>query len=169
MPRAVTPPEVRFATKYVVDLASGCWLWIAALNNKGYGVMGAGPRGAGITYAHRFSWLLRHGPVADDLEVCHKCDNPRCVNPDHLFLGTHSDNMKDAANKQRMARGKRSGAHTKPERRRLGEDHGHHKLTEQAVQEIRGSGQSNRALATKFGVNERTISGVRNHESWRHL
>lgn len=76
----------------------GCWLWRGALDDKGYGRIKIAK---GMRLAHRISWLLKKGPIGD-LNVLHKCDNPACVNPDHLFLGTHSDNMKDCWAKGRM-------------------------------------------------------------------
>ncbi len=79
----------------------GCWEWRAALHEHGYGIMGKGPRSAGLIRAHRVSWLLFNGPIPDDLEVLHHCDNPKCVRPDHLFLGTQKDNIHDCISKGR--------------------------------------------------------------------
>lgn len=77
---------------------SGCWLWIKTLSNKGYGVTTA----KGKRYlAHRLSWILHNGDIPGRLCILHKCDTPACVNPDHLFLGTQSDNMRDMHRKER--------------------------------------------------------------------
>jgi hypothetical protein len=164
--------EERFASKYTVDPVTQCWLWKAAVNNKGYGVLGVGGRGKGSVYAHRFSWTMHNGPIPEGLYACHKCDTPRCVNPDHLFLGTHTENLQDAVRKNRMASGARSGAHTKPERRRLGEEHGNHILCEEHIHKIRlfsRSGRTNVSLAHQFGVSEATIRDIVHRRTWRHI
>jgi uncharacterized coiled-coil protein SlyX len=78
---------------------NGCWIWIGAKNNKGYGNFS---NNIGSKTSHRFSFELANGKIEDGLIICHKCDNPPCVNPDHLFKGTHADNMQDAINKGRL-------------------------------------------------------------------
>jgi hypothetical protein len=94
----------------------GCWIWLGAANRYG---MVRGDR------AHRVSWKTFRGPIPHGLHVLHKCDTPLCVNPDHLFLGTHLDNMKDKEEKGRgnQPSGERSGRHTKPWRTARGDNH----------------------------------------------
>jgi hypothetical protein len=101
MPTAfVTPLAVRFRGKIRIE-PSGCWLWIGATNGKGYGKIQQGRRGGIPLLAHRVSWELHRGPIPDGLMVLHQCDSPPCVNPDHLFLGTGLDNMRDMVAKSR--------------------------------------------------------------------
>lgn len=81
----------------------GCWIWTASVSRAGYGDIWVGLRpGVRIIKVHRLSWEIHYGPIPDGLFVCHRCDNPRCVRPDHLFLGTHTDNMRDASAKGRL-------------------------------------------------------------------
>lgn len=94
---------------------NGCWMWNGRINNKGYGVMDAeGPRRGRPVFAHRISYQLASGePIPDGLCVLHRCDNPPCVNPDHLFLGTKTDNNRDAAAKGHFSTPARVAAGTR--------------------------------------------------------
>ena len=82
----------------------GCWLWQGSRNNKGYGQLSKGGRSGGSVLTHRYSWEIHNGPIPDGLCVCHRCDNPPCVNPEHLFLGTYKDNAVDRRDKGRNTR-----------------------------------------------------------------
>ena len=154
----------RFNAKWVENPETGCWDWTAARDRKGYGVIGVGGRNRG---SHRVSYELHVGPIPEGEGphgtcVCHRCDNPKCVRPDHLFLGTNADNMRDMADKGRSTKGRSYTA---------GEKHGGSRLTKDDVDFIcwalprwgRGGG---RHLARFFGVSDGAIYDIKHGRSW---
>ncbi len=92
-------PVKRFYNYYAPCAKTKCWIWESAISSAGYGRMALNGKSV---YAHRYSWELHNGTIPEGLHVCHHCDTPACVNPDHLFLGTHKDNMHDAIRKGRL-------------------------------------------------------------------
>ena len=104
MSRPFIPIEERFQDKYIPEPNSGCWLWIGSVGDDGYGNIGEGGRGSPNLKAHRVSYGIHKGPIPEGKDVCHKCDVTICVNPDHLFLGDDSENMKDCHNKNRHSK-----------------------------------------------------------------
>lgn len=151
----------RFKAKIAVS-PSGCWEWMASRTPLGYGQFNyLGTR----KLAHRVAWILFVGPIPPDpsnrygtMNVLHRCDNPRCVNPEHLFLGNQFDNSTDSVSKGRW--GKRG---------LKGSAHGRARLTEEIVREILASTDSLSALADRYKVSRGTISHIRKRRSWRHL
>lgn len=165
--------ESRFWAK--VEKSNNCWLWTAAKDKHGYGAIRT--KQSAIK-AHRVSWVLAHGQIQNDgsyhgVCVCHKCDNRLCVNPDHLFLGTHADNMRDMKIKGRRADGDRNGSRLHPERVPRGESNGQAKLTTLQSIEIRSlyadGNISQRKLAAQFGVSQTHIGRITRKKLWKHI
>jgi hypothetical protein len=154
---------------------TGCWEWTGERYPSNYGLMRITSNGKRKAYrAHRVSWAIYRKTPPDNKYVCHRCDNPPCVNPDHLFLGTQLDNIRDAISKNRLrpASGNKNGNTTKPESRPRGESNGSAKLKVADVLYIRAShrnGISHRELSNKFRVSKSTISRTLNNENWTHI
>jgi hypothetical protein len=149
-----------------VQKTEGCWLWIGCRDGRGYGQLQSPGRSAGRLKAHRVSWLLHHGPIPDGLLVRHRCDNPPCVRPDHLELGTQADNAKDAARRGRLV------FQQHPERCPRGERAPGAKLTVAQVEEIRrlrSDGWTQCRLAHTFGVSQAAIWDLLHGHTWRKL
>lgn len=156
------PLEIRFWKSIGETTASGCILWNGWITPRGYGSIG-GKDATGRwrhVAAHRLSYELAYGPIPDRLCVCHKCDNPRCVNHEHLFLGTTMDNIRD-----RHAKGHSIGAR--------GELGGNAKLTESQVREIRKRYASEKTsyakLGREYGVGHNAILLIVRRINWKHV
>lgn len=158
------PLDERFGRYVYLNLGNGCWEWRGAKNEHGYGVLGKeGGRGAGNVKAHRLSYqIFCHVSLTPKQCVCHKCDNPACVNPNHLFVGSQLDNMSDMLSKAR---------NSKPPVR-YGKANNKAKLNDESVRKIRqlsAKGWSSRKIASLFLVTKSAILSVVNHETWRHV
>ncbi len=133
-----------------------CWLWTGAKRGKaGYGVFT--PKTPRLVFAHRFSYELHFGSIPEGVFVCHTCDTRICVRPDHLFLGTHQDNMSDMVEKGRSAKGEKVVPH---------------KLTSEQVQAIRlrhAAGEPIKALAVEYGVSNNSAWSIVTGRAWKHL
>lgn len=130
--------------RHVRKDGGGCWIWDGAKNNKGYGQIGDGTR---VVLAHRVSFELRNGPIPSGMQVLHGCDNPACVNPEHLFLGTAKDNMQDM---HRKGRGQ------------SGSSHRWARLSDVDVTAIRSIvGLTQQEIADRYGVSRAAVSLIR--------
>lgn len=137
-----------FLARISPEPMSGCWLWAGRESGRGYGLFRNG-------LAHRASVALFSGkPPAADQVVCHRCDTPACVNPDHLFLGSHADNSQDARRKGRLATGEHVGSA---------------KLTTDDVETIRLTDDSLKNFARRYGVTVGAIRKIRMRHTWRHV
>jgi len=130
-----------------------CWNWLASVKS-GYGHFTTGSRHGLSQSAHRTSYMLSKGPINDGLHVCHTCDNPLCVNPNHLFLGTPQENTQDMLSKQRSARGEKN---TKS------------KLKESDIVSIRSDLRSSKEIALEYGVKSLAINRIKRNIYWRHV
>lgn len=147
----------RFMGKVIQSDVESCWEWIGSFSTGGYGRFHIGANGQ--FQAARLAWEhFNESPIPDGMQVCHKCDNPACVNPYHLFIGTHQDNMQDCKSKRRGTHGERNWKT---------------KLTEKDVVAIRRRysrgdiAQSD--LAREYGVQLPAISKVVTRHTWRHV
>lgn len=145
---------------------SECWDWQKGLFSSGYGQFRIGNK---KMRSHRLSYEIAHGSIPQGMCICHKCDNRKCVNPSHLFMGTTQQNTQDRHLKKRNATGKRHGAYTKPESRLPGSRNGQAKLTVEQVREIRRlrkRGYSFSQLSGNFDISKSQISNIIRNKSW---
>ncbi len=152
---------MKFADRFWSKVKRGhneqCWEWTAYCKKSGYGMMRVGSLKDGsrrTEFAHRVSFEISHGPIPKGMHVCHRCDNPSCVNPSHLFLGTPAENHADCIQKRRH---------------HFGEHHKNAKVTSEIVCAIRSSTDTQRELANRYGINQATVSVIKNYRAWSHV
>ena len=162
MANKVTDPKERFWNKVNKNgqliLDTPCWEWTAGTFSNRYGQFFDGNSKIG---AHRFSYKIHFGDISDELKVCHKCDNRRCVNPEHFFLGTQKENMEDMVRKGRRIHASK-----------VGERNGRAIVTESNVLEMRNlhnNGISIAEIARRFDTSETQTARIVKLQSWRHV
>ncbi len=147
----------RFEDKFERIPEAGCWIWTASVGPKGYGMFAHSH--TDHDRSHRSAWRIYRGPIPDGMFVLHRCDVPSCVNPEHLFLGTHKDNMQDMVSKGRG-------------RGLVGSAHPESKLTEADVLEMRRlskAGKTAIEIAAQFGVGKSAANYACNGTTWKHV
>lgn len=147
---------IRFWSKADVKDKDSCWIWKGSKNRGGYGTFWFRGR---LHIASRVSWMIAYGDIPDGMLVCHRCDIPLCVNPDHLWLGTDMDNTIDKLSKRRQTN-------------RRGADHGMAKLSEDEVLQIRElmkHGASGKKLAKEYGVSDTLIYYIHHRKLWKSI
>lgn len=157
-------PEAEFWNR--VEKTRGCWFYMGPTRGqRGYGAWKS-------EYAHRYSWRLSNGPIPKGLWVLHRCDNTKCVRPDHLWLGTHEDNMREMSRRGRSCLGDRNPARLYPDRTQRGVDRHNAKLNPARVRKLRAlyaAATPVCALARRFGVNHTTVLAVIQGKTWKHV
>jgi len=149
----VIPPIERFRWYFRINLVTDCWNWIGAKNRGGYGYFYADKR---LIAAHRFSWEILYGPIPENLFCLHRCDNPACVNPSHLFLGTLQDNRRDCVSKNRQAKGSETNKSS---------------LTDKDIVDIRRLKNTFTfaELGDIYDVSSEAIWSICHRKSWKHI
>jgi hypothetical protein len=153
MPAHRLPVLDRLLVSREIDLATGCWSWAGCCIPKGYGQISVNNI---KVLVHRVAYEEFIGPIPDDLWVLHTCDNRKCFNPEHLFLGTCVDNVEDMD-----AKGRRGLS--------LGESHGLTTLTNAQALAVCADDRSQRTIASDYGVSQSTVSRIKNHHAWSHI
>lgn len=163
------PADVRFWSR--VEKTDGCWNWTGPFA-RGYGKFCENDK---MHSAHRWLFIRMNGPIGKTVEICHKCNNRKCVRPDHVYAGTRSDNMRDCARAGNMWVQKNPmlairGLLKTPAVK--GEKHGQAKLTESQALEVislKGTGLTRAAVGARFGLDADSIGDIWRGKNWRHL
>jgi hypothetical protein len=146
-----------------VDQTGDCWNWVAAVNHAGYGLFSVEKKSR---LAHRVSWVIHHGEIPIGCQVLHKCDNPSCIRPSHLWIGKYVDNMRDMHSKMRSAHHRYGSKHLP-----RGEFHhfhnSGHKITREIARKIRSEIGTQREVSGKYLVSKSLVSLIRNNKIWK--
>lgn len=156
------PISERFWRRVEQD-TDGCWEWQGVISRFGYGLLRIGSKWARV---HRISWEIHFGQIPEGIFVCHHCDNRKCVRPDHLFLGTAQDNIRDMVSKKRDVNS------THPELHPRGETHGRAVLNDNLVRQIRAlhlTGMNCGEIGRLLGVKRSTVGNVTEGKRWTHV
>lgn len=152
--------EERFWTKVNKNTENGCWEWVAAKVRHGYGRIMVQKK---VKLTHRVSWELHNGPIPEGLHVLHRCDNPSCVRPEHLFLGNQEENMRDMVIKGRSSHS--TGTN--------GENHYRAKITTKDVRDMRKKYSNSktplRVVAQEFGLSKTHVNKILLRKIWKHI
>lgn len=155
-PSKICDKEPRLLKRSKLDLNTGCLEWGGAINGDGYGYILHGRK---QWRCNRLVWTLAHGEIPKGIIVCHKCDNRKCINPEHLFLGSLTDNNRDRAAKGRS-------------RDQRGQKNNMAKLTDADIREIRNlykTGLFQRVIGNRFGVSQTLIGQIVRNKRWKHV
>ena len=150
---------MKFLKRIIID-GNGCWLYQGAIkkNGLGYGWVTFNGKQMG---AHRASWIVKNGYIEKDLCVCHKCDVPSCINPDHLFIGTQSENMKDAYRKKRKKPINQGGETNPASKLNLDQVKQIRKLLNEKIKQ--------KIIAKKFNISQVTVSNIKTNYRWQNF
>lgn len=157
-----------FESKIDKTHESGCWIWTMKKNSCGYGTSTVAKRFGYSIGAHRASYELYIGEIPEGAYVCHKCDNPACVNPDHLFIGTPVENTQDAIRKGRNSHGE-SHRLAVSKGALKGEENKNSKLKEEDVLKIRSDNRPLQEIADEYGITYKHTSQIRLGKLWKHI
>ena len=150
--------QQRFESKMTLNPSNGCLLWSASTNKFGYGKFADGNNG--WVFSHRYAWEAEHGQIPEGKYVLHKCDNPSCVNTEHMYLGSYKDNAQDRENRNR-------GNHAS------GVNHGKNKLFPSQVHEIRDAYDTGRysfrQLGKIYGIDPKSVADIVDRKIWNNL
>lgn len=153
-----TPIKDRLLSGIEICPQTGCWIWRRSVQRNGYGQIGAGGKYGGMKNTHRVAWEQFRGPIPQGMNVLHRCDRKICCNPDHLFVGSQADNMKDMDAKGRRVVVVKRGA-----------EHYAAKLTEDQVRAIRADTRRQVDIAVAYGINQGAVSAIKRRVKWKSV